>query len=151
MNDELATDFMSEFEINFMTGSLLHVATTVGLVFKSSPFTVGGTLAHRRWYSTITGTLLLESIIRQLGRASFDPSKLSTSWFPHFPFLASKKAGHTNGHSHLQARHLSFIVASIILPIHYVVMGSRQGFPALFTAYALSAFGRALLTGENCS
>lgn len=122
--------FMAEFHITFMMSSLLFAGSTLGF---------------------FSGTLLVESLISQLGR--FDLAKSRWRWIPCtwlpfriFPF----KKGNTKhtGFSPSQARLLALVLSSCLHGMFFVMMGTKGGFWVLFFAYALAAFARAILTAS---
>uniref|UniRef100_A0A8H7Y8V3 Major facilitator superfamily (MFS) profile domain-containing protein n=1 Tax=Psilocybe cubensis TaxID=181762 RepID=A0A8H7Y8V3_PSICU len=118
-------DFMADYHITFMMSSLLYAATTVGF---------------------IVGTMLVESIINQLGR--FRLVADHSSWIPAIQLLKTKQSDNEIGYSPSQARHISLLVSSILHGMFFVMMGSRGGFWAAFGAYAVAAFARSVLTGR---
>ncbi|KAF8807212.1 MFS general substrate transporter [Phlegmacium glaucopus] len=117
---------MAEFHINFMFSSLLYAGSTIGF---------------------LTGTLLVESIINQLGR--FSPTNVHWSWFLRmsiFPeFLSSKKPRKVIGYSPSKARFLALLLSSCLHGMFFVMMGSHGGYWVSFCAYALAAFARSIL------
>ncbi|EAU93127.2 hypothetical protein CC1G_12662 [Coprinopsis cinerea okayama7 len=120
--------FMEEFNITFMTSSLLYAAATVGFIF---------------------GTFIIELLIRQLGQTN--STKSTSSWIPHhIKRLASRRAHAVapSRHSPSQARHLSLIYASVVFALYFVVMGLRTGYPALLSAYCICAIARAIMSGS---
>jgi len=62
-----------------------------------------------------------------------------------FPIKTSHEA---TGYSSSQARYLALVAASVLHTFHFIMMGSKGGFPAMFLAYAVAAFARAYLTGN---
>ncbi|KAH9487131.1 Bypass of stop codon protein 6 [Psilocybe cubensis] len=118
-------DFMADYHITFMMSSLLYAATTVGF---------------------IVGTMLVESIINQLGR--FRLVADHSSWIPAIQLLKTKQSDNEIGYSPSQARHISLLVSSILHGMFFVMMGSRGGFWAAFGAYAVAAFARSVLTAS---
>lgn len=98
----------------------------------------------------LTGTLLVEFIINQLGR--FSPTKAHWSWFPRisfFPqFLVSKEPRTVIGYSPSQARLLALLVSSCLHGMFFIMMGSKGGYWVSFCAYALAAFARSILTDK---
>ncbi|KAF5377677.1 hypothetical protein D9615_005185 [Tricholomella constricta] len=120
--------FTAAFHLNPMTSSLLFAGSTCGF---------------------FTGTLLVEPVMNFLGRC---PSNRSTSsLIPHIPWISAifRPLGASNvRHSALQARHLVLIISSVIHAVHFVMIGTKRGYPATFMAYAVAAFSRALLTAS---
>jgi hypothetical protein len=116
---------MEDFNITFMTGSLFYAASTIGF---------------------LTGTFLLERILKQLGRISRTGTR--TSLFPFYPSI-SKRTGVDAGvrFSPLQARLLAVIMSGFLHGMFFVIMGTRGGFPAIFVAHSTAAFARSILTG----
>jgi len=99
-------------------------------------------------HSFFAGTLLVESMMRTLG--CFRIHRDHRSFFPFFPvFMRKKVSAEDFGHSDSQARFLVLVIASTIHASYFILMGSRSGYPVMFLAYVLSAFCRALLTGEG--
>ncbi|KAF8203264.1 hypothetical protein BJ912DRAFT_920416 [Pholiota molesta] len=100
------------------------------------------------------GTMLLESIVNQLGR--FDPSKNTWSWVPQMTLFrhifARDRSKKDSAFSPSQARFLSLLVSSTLHAMFFVVMGiARGGFWVIFFAYALAAFSRSILTSSRRS
>ena len=87
------------------------------------------------------GTFLVESIINVLAR--FRLRRLKN-------IFKKNRNEDLNAHSSSsQGRHLVLLIASIAHAMYFVMMGSRSGFPVMFLAYVVSAFARALLTGQR--
>lgn len=135
-------DFMKEYNISFMTSSLVYAGATIGYEH----------LILREYYSQlpssfIIGTVLVESIIAQLGR--FDPQNPTPTWIPR---LISRNKGSSvsvkTGFSRSQAHLLSILVSSVLHGMFFLMMGFKGGFPVLFCAYALAAFARSILTAS---
>ena len=98
----------------------------------------------------LAGTLLMESIINQLGR--FSPTSGHWSWFPKFSFpqfLSAKQPQKVIGYSPSQARLLAVLLSSCLHGMFFIMMGSKGGYWVSFCAYTLSAFARSILTGKN--
>lgn len=141
---------MAEFHVNFMLSSLLYAGSTIGWVVACLwPLWRGG----KRWSHLakrfLTGTLLVESIIKQLG--GFSPTDGHWSWFPATSFLSvftsAKNPRKIIGYSPSQSRLLVLLVSSCLHGMFFVMMGSEGGYWVSFCAYALAAFARSLLTG----
>ncbi|KAH6917528.1 major facilitator superfamily domain-containing protein [Coprinopsis sp. MPI-PUGE-AT-0042] len=116
---------MRDFNLNFATSSLLYVASTIGFV---------------------GGTFVLEFILQRLGR--IHPSRTRFSWLPYHPFSRKNTADATScRHSAAQALHLALVYATCLFSLYFCLMGSKTGFPALFVAYVMLAFSRAVLGG----
>lgn len=112
---------MADFGITFMTGSLFYVASTVGF---------------------LTGTLLLEVVLKQLGQV--EQSSTRSAWLPYIPLFQKSPARF----SAVQARHLVGIVCTIMHFVFFTLMGTRGGFPAIFMAHVISTVGRSILTAS---
>ncbi|KAJ7431806.1 major facilitator superfamily domain-containing protein [Mycena galericulata] len=110
-----------------MTSSLLFVGTMCG-------FTLG--------------TLSVSHILNFLGRFYLSDPKLAL--FPISPFRIafSRPAPGTVGHSASQAQYLVILLATFGSPIAFVLMGSKIGLSAMFLAYVVISFCRAVLTGS---
>ena len=98
-----------------------------------------------------SGTLLVESLINQLG--CFNLAKSQWSWIPHTRLLSKifsfRKGGAIKtGFSPSQARLLALLMSSLLHGMFFVMMGTKGEFWVLFGAYVLAAFARAILTGE---
>lgn len=85
------------------------------------------------------GTFFVELIITVLGR--FQLRRLRN-------VFKRNKPDEDTYPSSSQGRHLILLIASIAHAMYFVMMGSRGGFPVMFLAYVVSAFSRALLSGE---
>ncbi|TFK41367.1 major facilitator superfamily domain-containing protein [Crucibulum laeve] len=114
--------FMSEFNLSFMTSSLLFAGSTCGF---------------------IVGTLLVESIMKMLGRVCL--THLQRSLVPAL-FRGSGKTHEGTSFSALQARHVGLLISSVLHGVFFVIMGTRGGFAVLFLAYVVAAFARSILT-----
>lgn len=139
---------MQQYHISFMMSSLLYAGSTLGSVSFILCDITSGLPVHR----FMIGTMLVESIVNQLGR--FDPSKNAWSWVPQMNLFrhifARDRSKKNPAFSPSQARFLSLLVSSSLHAMFFVVMGiARGGFWVLFFAYALAAFSRSILTGEN--
>ena len=88
------------------------------------------------------GTLFVESIITALAR--FQLRRLKKTFKRNSPDEEDLDTHPSSS----QGRHLVLLIASIAHAMYFVMMGSRSGFPVMFLAYIVSAFSRALLTGE---
>lgn len=146
----LITDFMAEFDISFMLSSLLYAGSTIGWVAGCLwPVQVKQPSYFAKRF--LAGTLLVESIINQLGR--FSPTSGHWSWFPKisfFPqFLSAKQPQKVVGYSPSQARLLAVLLSSCLHGMFFIMMGSKGGYWVFFCAYMLSAFARSILTGKN--
>ena len=99
----------------------------------------------------MVGTLLVESIINQLGR--FSPTSGHWSWFPKISFLpqflSAKQPQKVIGYSPSQARLLAVLLSSCLHGMFFIMMGSKGGFWLSFCAYMVVAFARSILTGKN--
>ncbi|KAJ3551039.1 hypothetical protein NMY22_g41 [Coprinellus aureogranulatus] len=116
---------MEDFNITFMTGSLFYAAAAIGY---------------------ITGTVILEKMNEQLGRASHSSTR--SSWIPFYPSLSCRsESDMPTRYSSLQARHLAILVGAFFHGMFFVIMGTRGGFPAIFVAQMTVAFARAVLNG----
>lgn len=104
-------------------------------------------LPPRRFFA---GTLLLESILHQLGL--FDLSANHYSWLPAIDFHPRLRflryRGRAIGHSPSQSTLLALLISSTLHGMFFVMMGSGEGFGIVFSAYAIAAFARSILTGE---
>ena len=146
---------MAEFHISFMLSSLLYVANTIGWVAECLWPVQAKQLSYfaKRF---LAGTLLVESIINQLGL--FSPTSGHWSWFPKISFFSqffSAKQPQPQpqkviGHSLSQARLLAVLLSSVLHGMFFIMMGSKGGFWLTFSAYILSSFARSILTGKNC-
>ena len=98
----------------------------------------------------LAGTLLVESIINQLG--CFSLKNGHWSWFPSISFFpqlpSANKPRKVIGYSPSQARLLSLLLSSCLHAMFFIMMGSKGGYWVLFCAYALAAFARSILTGK---
>lgn len=105
--------------------------------------------------SFLSGTLLVESILKILSRASV--SQKCSAWYPYLPALRFKKSSGRKSdndgvrNSFVQSQHLALLVASLMHASFFVMMGTRSGYPLMFVAYVVSAFARAIITGEFLS
>ncbi|KAF8168311.1 major facilitator superfamily domain-containing protein [Crassisporium funariophilum] len=121
--------FAAEFNISSMMTSLLYAGSTIGFIF---------------------GTLIVESIINQLGR--FVLTRTQWTWLPQFSclswFQSKGSAPKQVGFSKSQSRLLAILISSILHGLFFVLMGSKGGFWVLFSAYALAAFARSILTAS---
>ncbi|KAJ7492833.1 MFS general substrate transporter [Mycena latifolia] len=117
--------FRAEFHLSYMTSSLLFAATSCGFT---------------------TGTLLVPRIMNFLGRFYLSDVKLAVLPISPFRIALSRELSSGVGHSPSQARYLAVILISLFPPTNYIMMGSKSGFPTMFMAYVLVAFGRAILT-----
>jgi hypothetical protein len=89
------------------------------------------------------GSFLVELIITVLAR--FQLRRLTNIFKKN-----NRNEEDLNTHpSSSQGRHLVLLIASITHAMYFVMMGSRSGFPVMFLAYIVSAFARALLTGQR--
>ncbi len=88
---------------------------------------------------------MVERVLDYLGRFNIDKARRSMG--QQSPIFLSSSAKGGIGHSPSQARYISLTLASILLCFHFVMMGSRSGFPVMFLAYVDAAFARAFLTG----
>ncbi|KAI0762624.1 MFS general substrate transporter [Fomes fomentarius] len=122
--------FKNDFDLSFMTSSLLFVASAAG-------------------YSC--GTISVEFITRFLGQGRFfatkAPSVLSSPW----SFGRKNQEGITTvvGFSSSRCRFLTLVLASIAHSTFFMIMGTKSGFPSMLVAYALSAFSRSFILGTN--
>ncbi|KAF8640884.1 hypothetical protein AX17_000532 [Amanita inopinata Kibby_2008] len=119
--------FMNDFHLTSMTLSLLFSGTTCGFVF---------------------GTLVVERVLNFLGQ--FDYKHPRTTLIPTSPGLSRYKGKKISredvGHSASQARILALAIGSVLISTHFIIMGLRGGFTAMFIAYAIAAFARAVWT-----
>lgn len=91
------------------------------------------------------GTAVVESVVRYLGQ--FNMSNKHWSWIPKTSF--SRKSSSV-GYSQSQARFHAVVISSIMHAMFFVMMGSRRGYWTCFSAYAVAAFSRGILTGMAC-
>ena len=87
------------------------------------------------------GTFLVESIVTVLAR--FRLRRLKNVFKKN-----NRNEDLDTYSSSSQGRHLVLLIASIAHAMYFVMMGSRSGFPVMFLAYIVSAFARALLSGQ---
>lgn len=92
------------------------------------------------------GTLIAERVLNYIGRFNVGKAKVPAKELRPAFFARSSREG--VGFSPSQARFFSLVISSVLHGLHFIMMGSRSGFPMMFSAYVLAAFARAFLTGE---
>ncbi|EJF66491.1 MFS general substrate transporter [Dichomitus squalens LYAD-421 SS1] len=124
--------FERDFNLSFMTSSLLFVASALGYAL---------------------GTISVEFVTRILGRGRFCASKLPSLFsFPSFRKPEPKpheKDESIMGFSISRCRFFTMVLASILHSTFFVVMGCKLGFPSMMVAYAISAFSRSFILGAR--
>ncbi|RPD81762.1 MFS general substrate transporter [Lentinus tigrinus ALCF2SS1-7] len=125
--------FKRDFNLSFMTSSLLFVASAVGYAL---------------------GTLCVEFVTSFLGRTCFSAAK--TPAVLPLPSLCRRKLQHPPasdasvlGFSIHRCRFLTLAIMSVCHSAFFMIMGSKSGFPSMLVAYAISAFSRSFILGEN--
>ncbi|KAF7784749.1 hypothetical protein Agabi119p4_914 [Agaricus bisporus var. burnettii] len=114
--------FMADFNINFTMSSLLYAANLIGF---------------------LSGTLLVESILKILSRTSLNQKR--SAWYPYIRF--GKKIGSIGvPRSFVQSRHLVVVYGGLVHGSFFVMMGLKTGYPLTFIAYVASAFSRGIVT-----
>lgn len=105
------------------------------------------------WFSFLSGTLLVESIMRLLSRARVNQER--SAWYPYFSFPPFKKRtsdrrANLDGvrNSFVQSQHIALLVSSLLHGSFFILMGTRSGYATIFVAYVVAAFARAIITGE---
>lgn len=88
---------------------------------------------------------MVERVSNYLGR--FDVRKAKKAQRVSSPLFFGKSAEEGIGHSPSQARFYLVTISSVLLAMHFLVAGTKGGFLAMFSAYALAAFARAFLSG----
>lgn len=98
--------------------------------------------------SFLSGTVLIEIIIKALSRTPVNQER--SAWIPYINPTASKNSqSKAIRDSFLQAQHLSLVLGSLMHGSFFVMMGSTGGYITIFLAYVISAFARAILTGQS--
>jgi hypothetical protein len=100
--------------------------------------------------SYVLGTVLVEPISNILGR--FCHNRTTRSFVPYFPRVSRFLFGRSPsgvGYSASQARFLALAISSLLHASNFIMIGAQSGFPVTFLAYAVAAFSRAILTGQN--
>ncbi|KAJ6574889.1 major facilitator superfamily domain-containing protein [Mycena capillaripes] len=85
-------------------------------------------------------------IMNFLGHFYLSDSKLALLPVSPWRIALFRPSPNTVGHSAAQARYLALILASFGPPASFIMIGAKQGFPTMFMAYIVVAFGRAILT-----
>ena len=137
---EIGSDLMVTYNVNFTMSSLLFAGNTIGYKFYHS------TLQRLTYFSFALGTLAVQFVIKYLGQ--FDVSEANWSWIPKTNYKTFSNRKCQVGHSPSQAQLLIVLLSSIMHAIFFIMMGSRSGFWTCFSAYALAASSRAILTGR---
>ncbi|KAI0735416.1 MFS general substrate transporter [Earliella scabrosa] len=126
--------FKNDFNLSFMTSSLLFVTSAMGYAL---------------------GTISIEFITRFLGRGRFSASRTPTVFsLPWSPARSPKshlreEDSSIIGFSTSRCRFFTLVLASILHSTFFMIMGSRSGFPSMLVAYAVSAFSRSFILGIN--
>ena len=95
-------------------------------------------------HSFFAGTLIVERALGRLGL--YYPSLPNRSLVPA---LFTRKFQGKRSFSISQGRYTCLLLASTIHTMFFVVMASSTGFPTLFLAYVVAAFGRSFATGQS--
>jgi hypothetical protein len=96
------------------------------------------------------GMLLVEPVSNVLGR--FCLGRTTFTFLPYFPKISSLLLGRSPssvGYSASQARFLALTIFSLLHASNFIMIGSQSGFSVTFLAYAVAAFARAFLVGQN--
>ncbi|RDX56109.1 MFS general substrate transporter [Lentinus brumalis] len=123
--------FKRDFNLSFMTSSLLFVASATGYAL---------------------GTLCVESVTSLLGRARFSANKTPTI----LPLPSTRRReplkqcienvdASVLGFSIHRCRFLTLALMSVIHSTFFMIMGSKSGFASMLVAYAISAFSRSFI------
>ena len=102
----------------------------------------------------LLGTVLLERFVKFLGR--FYPSLDQSTYLPALPFfrrLFTKDAPGTLlcgvGYSPTKARFSSLLIAALLHPLFFIMMGTALNYPEILLAYGISSLARAFWTGRH--
>lgn len=125
--------FEKDFDLSYMTCSLLFTGSTVG---------------------SVVGTILLERIVNFLGQ--FYPSLNHCTYLPAVPFfdrLFTKDVSAALpcgvGYSPAKARFSSLVLGGLLHPLFFIIMGTARNYPSLLLAYAIAAFARSFWTASS--
>ncbi|KAG7099782.1 hypothetical protein E1B28_001594 [Marasmius oreades] len=94
------------------------------------------------------GTFIVEPVMHALGLYHLGgPANRSLfpAWLTH---KRRRSSDDTEAFSASQSRYLTLVLASVVHSSFFVLMGIRQGFGAMFVAYAIAALARAFLTAS---
>ncbi|OAX39417.1 MFS general substrate transporter [Rhizopogon vinicolor AM-OR11-026] len=125
--------FMKDFNLNTMTSALLFVMSTVGCLL---------------------GTILLERVVKFQGR--FYPSLDQRTYLPAIPFfhrLFTENVSSTLpcgvGYSPSKARFSSLVLAALLHPLFFILMGTALNYPMVLMAYGIASVARTFWTGSS--
>ncbi|KAF8350240.1 MFS general substrate transporter [Amanita rubescens] len=120
--------FMTDFHLSSMTLSLLYLGSTCGFA---------------------SGSFIVERLLNFLGKIDYEQSRmwpLPTS-STLLKYTVKEKSKDGTLHSAARARFSVLIIGCVLHTSFFVIMASRSGFPAMFVAYGIAAFARAMWTG----
>ena len=145
----ITPDFKRDFNLSFMTSSLLFVASAVGS--EPNPSLPSGRPELTPAYRYALGTLSVELVTSTLGRTRFYSAKTPTvlplpSFRPRGP--DSENDVSVLGFSIHRCRFLTLALMSVSHSTFFMIMGSKSGFPSMLVAYAISAFSRSFILGK---
>lgn len=125
--------FEKDFDLSYMTCSLLFTGSTVG---------------------SVVGTILLERIVNFLGQ--FYPSLNHCTYLPPVPFFdrlftkdVSAALPRGVGYSPAKARFSSLVLGGLLHPLFFIIIGTARNYPSLLLAYAIAAFARSFWTASS--